>query len=275
MGWGGEAALINQKDRDELLRQYCKDNNILFHEIDGRKTSYDKRKFVTYFKSETFRKFISNIFNSDINNSINDYEFCGSIACTLFNKTNITNIVKDYFCNGLSETDLAIKLNTNKTSINKAIHLALDRMVLIEADFEYNHELYRALNIKNRLDKLKSKVIGENNNFSKLTDKDVRAILNRGNNGDSIYDIAKDFNITATNVSFIKSKKSWKHISLCDKINNDEYKEWCKKAEKFASTYNLSFVIFGKMLVNMDSGNFIERIATKEEQQLWIALGGP
>lgn len=53
---------------------------------------------------------------------------------------------------------------------------------------------------------------GENNAGSKLTERDVREIRQRSANGEYYRDIAKDYNVTHSNIDAIIKRKSWKHI---------------------------------------------------------------
>ena len=54
---------------------------------------------------------------------------------------------------------------------------------------------------------------GSHNGLSKITEKDVRKIRDMRKNGVSKPKIAKLFNITSSNVYYIVSKRTWKHVS--------------------------------------------------------------
>ncbi len=53
---------------------------------------------------------------------------------------------------------------------------------------------------------------GEKNGSSKLTDKDVREIRQRQNEGETTQSLAMRFNVTSGNINYILRGESWKHI---------------------------------------------------------------
>lgn len=66
----------------------------------------------------------------------------------------------------------------------------------------------------NHADKVKhgTTARGERNHLAKLTADDVREIRRRLAGGDLGYEIARDFNVTAANISSIRKNKTWSHI---------------------------------------------------------------
>jgi len=55
---------------------------------------------------------------------------------------------------------------------------------------------------------------GEQSGTSKLTEAQVRDILRRLQDGDRIIDVAAAFSVAVSTVSAIKSRRTWRHVTL-------------------------------------------------------------
>lgn len=66
-----------------------------------------------------------------------------------------------------------------------------------------------ANNVDDKVSKLRH-VFGEHNHNTKFTDDDIRRI--RAITGKTIYQIAHEFRVTPSNIHYIRSGKTWKHV---------------------------------------------------------------
>lgn len=75
--------------------------------------------------------------------------------------------------------------------------------------------LWIGTNTDNILDRMKKgrSNVGQNVSFSKLTDNNVIDIRKKLAKGETCASLAKTYNVTPSNISYIKRNKTWKHIS--------------------------------------------------------------
>jgi HNH endonuclease len=59
---------------------------------------------------------------------------------------------------------------------------------------------------------------GESNHLSKLTGSDVLSIYERANKGESQLTLAKEFGTTSSNIYYIKTQRTWKHLTTLEVI---------------------------------------------------------
>lgn len=53
---------------------------------------------------------------------------------------------------------------------------------------------------------------GEDNNTTKLTEIDVKAIRRRAANGEKPKDLVKEYNVSLSTINCIIRRQTWKHI---------------------------------------------------------------
>lgn len=210
--WGGEEQFKSQKERDDLLFNYCKDNNIYYHQIDGRKVNYNKRSFVDYFKSADYSKFLQEFFSNleDLSSIINKYNFNRDLNVFIrHNKELYKKIVNSYFNDGLTESEIAKKFNVQKHFVNKVMKLYLDNYINLNLEIDFTREDYKRINRYNRRSR---RMAQKDNSVTKLNYNKVVDILNRLSLGELAADIAKLYGTTSETIYMIKTNKTWKHV---------------------------------------------------------------
>lgn len=198
--FGGTLCFDKQLIRDNKLKQYCINNNIILLEVDGRKTFGSRLNFIQYFNSDVFIEFLSRILNIDFE-SIKKFIMNFSFEEFKFKPNpSWSKIVNLFFVDGLS---------THKISN----HYGFDRKYvsnILKSFLNNDFDIERVQGIDYSKDRFKELIKINFNKNAKLTKENVMEIRKLLESNINIIEIANKFGVRKCAIYNIKNGISWK-----------------------------------------------------------------